>query len=198
MKLNPLRAIAIATLVLGLISVRVGSAQQPQRPQRGPSTPEERTRAVKIAHDLENDPLAKDAKEQRDWVIQWIIEIPDITVDVCFGLFWQAAEPARGPFHGNYQADGHFDGCLHDRASGQGQGRTGCRAFGAARLDQGLPGDPQAGFRVALGANGQTGRRCASRESSTISSPIPAGSARRRTKSRILTRCTRKRSLLSR
>lgn len=96
MKLNPLRAISIATLVLGLLSVRVVSAQQPQQAQRGPSTPEERARAVKIAHDLENDPMAKGADEQRDWVIRWIIEIPDITVDVCDEYFGKMPNPASG------------------------------------------------------------------------------------------------------
>jgi len=51
--------------------------------QRGPSTPEERAKAVAIAHALEEDPLAKDAKEKREWMIQWLMDIPDITVKVC-------------------------------------------------------------------------------------------------------------------
>jgi hypothetical protein len=78
------RYIAIVLLTLGLFAVRPGLAQQAQR---GPSTAEERTRAVKIAHDLEDDPLAKDAKDNRQWVIQWIIDIPDITVTVCDDYF---------------------------------------------------------------------------------------------------------------
>lgn len=86
-----IRATVIVSVVLGLISVRAVRAQQ-----RGPSTPEERARAVKIAHDLEDDPLAKDAKEQREWVIRWIIEIPDITVDVCFDYFGKTPDPPRG------------------------------------------------------------------------------------------------------
>jgi hypothetical protein len=91
MKHHIIRAIAITTLVLGFISVRAVRAQD-----RGPSTPEERAKAVKIAHDLENDPLATDAKEQRTWVIQWIIEIPDITVNVCFDYFGKLPDPPRG------------------------------------------------------------------------------------------------------
>ena len=91
MKDHIIRAIAITTLVLGFISVRAVRAQD-----RGPSTPEERAKAVKIAHDLENDPLATDAKEQRTWVIQWIIEIPDITVNVCFDYFGKLPDPPRG------------------------------------------------------------------------------------------------------
>ena len=88
------RAIAIATLVLGLILAPPSHAQQQQ--QRGPSTPEERTRAVKVAHELEVDPLAKDAKENREWVIQWIIDIPDITVNVCDEYFGSLPKPLRG------------------------------------------------------------------------------------------------------
>src|SRR5665213_3022057 len=91
MKAHSIRAIAIATILLGLFVVQVGRAQQ--RMQRGPSTSEERARAVKIAHGLEDDPLAKDAKDNRDWVIQWIVDIPDITVTVCDDYFGPLSKP---------------------------------------------------------------------------------------------------------
>jgi hypothetical protein len=91
MKQRKIRAIAISCLVLGLISVRAVRAQQ-----RGPSTSEERARAVKVAHDLEDDPLAKDAKDQREWVYQWISDIPDITVNVCYEYFGTLPHPPPG------------------------------------------------------------------------------------------------------
>jgi hypothetical protein len=91
MKGHVIRAIVAAALILGLSGVRPARAQQ-----RGPSTPEERARAVKIAHELEEDPLSKDAKEKRDWVMQWIIEIPDITVTECSDFFGQAPSSMRG------------------------------------------------------------------------------------------------------
>src|ERR1700733_12462167 len=91
MKQRMIRSITIASLVLGIIFVRAARAQD-----RGPSTPEERARAVKIAHDLESEPLAKDAKDQRAWVIQWIADIPDITVDVCFDYFGKLPDPPHG------------------------------------------------------------------------------------------------------
>ena len=95
MKSHSIRAIAVATLLLGLfIAGHAGAQQQPQ--QRGPSTAEERTRAVKVAHELEEDPLAKDAKDNREWVIQWIVDIPDITVNVCFDYFGKMPKPPRG------------------------------------------------------------------------------------------------------
>ena len=95
MKAHSIRAIAIATLLLGLFVVRTTPAQQQQQ-KRGPSTAEERARAVKVAHALEEEPLAKDAKDNRDWVIQWIVDIPDITVNVCFDYFGKVPTPARG------------------------------------------------------------------------------------------------------
>jgi hypothetical protein len=91
MKHYAARIIVIASLVLGLGSMRAVGAQG-----RGPSTPEERASAVKIARHLEDDPLAKDAKEQREWVIQWITDIPDITVNVCFEYFGKRPDPHGG------------------------------------------------------------------------------------------------------
>ncbi len=70
--------------------------QQQQHAQRGPSTAEERARAVKVAHELESDPLAKDAKDNRDWVYKWIEDIPDITVNVCYDFFGTLPKPPRG------------------------------------------------------------------------------------------------------
>ena len=87
-----IRGIATVILVLTLCASRAGSAQE----QRGPSTAEERARAVKVARQLEEDPLGKDAKEQRAWMIQWIIEIPDITVNVCAEYFGSLPNPPRG------------------------------------------------------------------------------------------------------
>jgi hypothetical protein len=84
---------AILVIFLGLVTLSPARAQQ--RPKRGPSTAEERTRAVKIARELEADPLAKSAKESRDWVIQWIVDIPDITVTECSEFFGKVSNPNR-------------------------------------------------------------------------------------------------------
>jgi hypothetical protein len=94
MKSNSIRAIAIATLIVALCGVRPAHAQHQQ--QRGPSTAEERSRAVKVARELEIDPLGKDAKDDREWVMQWIVDIPDITVNVCFDYFGKMPDPPRG------------------------------------------------------------------------------------------------------
>jgi hypothetical protein len=51
--------------------------------QRGPSTPQERETAVKVARVLETDPFNKDAKKMREWLLIWIIGVPDIHVELC-------------------------------------------------------------------------------------------------------------------
>jgi hypothetical protein len=53
---------------------------------RGLSTPEERANAINIARSLERDPLAKDAAANRQWLLNWIIEVPDIRFKSCAGL----------------------------------------------------------------------------------------------------------------
>ena len=94
MKSDLIRAVAVSTLLLGLLFLSPAGAQQPQK--RGPSTAEERARAVKIAHALEEDPLGKSAKEDRQWVIQWIVDIPDITVTECDDFFGTIPRTPRG------------------------------------------------------------------------------------------------------
>jgi hypothetical protein len=53
--------------------------------ERGPSTPEERKRAVETTRTLEKEPLARRSMEARRWLFQWIVEIPDIHVTSCAG-----------------------------------------------------------------------------------------------------------------
>lgn len=53
---------------------------------RGPSTADERNRALRIAKDLRADPLATNIQSDREWLMKWLIEIPDISVKLCGGL----------------------------------------------------------------------------------------------------------------
>ena len=50
---------------------------------RGPSTRAERDRALKVTHELEADPLAPQLTGDRNWLIQWIQDVPDISVSIC-------------------------------------------------------------------------------------------------------------------
>jgi hypothetical protein len=54
--------------------------------QRGPSTPEERKRAVEIATLLENDPLNKKAEALSSELMFFIIQAPDIHVHLCLDV----------------------------------------------------------------------------------------------------------------
>jgi len=80
---NPFVRLALLTLVI-FVGLSV-SAQQ----KRGPSTPEERAKAVQYAHNLETNPLGPQAKSEREWFTLWLIEVPDITVEVCPRLLGQ-------------------------------------------------------------------------------------------------------------
>jgi hypothetical protein len=49
---------------------------------RGPSTPEERQRALRIVQQLEEQPLNINA-DDREWMLKWLIQVPDISVEIC-------------------------------------------------------------------------------------------------------------------
>lgn len=69
--------LVISTLLLPL------SAQQSSR---GPSTPTERERALKAAQLLRTAPLEPGTKGEREWLIKWLIEVPDVSVALCSGI----------------------------------------------------------------------------------------------------------------
>ena len=71
--------ITTLTLAIVLLWTTASLAQK----QRGPSTPQERDTAVKIARLLETDPFHKDAKKLRESLLLWVIEVPDIHVELC-------------------------------------------------------------------------------------------------------------------
>jgi hypothetical protein len=50
---------------------------------RGPSTPQERARALSYVQSLEQNPLAKDSLDKRMWLTEWIVQVPDFTVKLC-------------------------------------------------------------------------------------------------------------------
>ena len=54
---------------------------------RGPSTPEERAKAVQMVQHLENDPLSSEAKQEREWLTVWLIEVPDIHATLCTAFY---------------------------------------------------------------------------------------------------------------
>jgi len=73
------RILLLCLMVLFVCSALIAQSQQ----KRGPSTPEERAKAVQIAHALETDPLQSGNRDMRTWFTLWLIEVPDINVQVC-------------------------------------------------------------------------------------------------------------------
>jgi hypothetical protein len=69
-------------LIVALVLASGFFAKPTVAQQRGPSTPEERKRAVEIATLLENDPLNKDQALSRE-LLFWLISVPDISVTMC-------------------------------------------------------------------------------------------------------------------
>jgi hypothetical protein len=51
--------------------------------QRGPTTPEERKRALEVIQKLEADPMDPDLEQDRAWVHEWVIAAPDVHVMLC-------------------------------------------------------------------------------------------------------------------
>jgi carboxypeptidase Q len=47
------------------------------------STSEDRTKAVTLARELEENPTAGDAVEKRRWLVKWYEKVPDITITIC-------------------------------------------------------------------------------------------------------------------
>jgi hypothetical protein len=63
--------------------------------ERGPATPEERATAVKLARQLEAEPLGAAAKDARRWLTTWLVAVPDISVSLCSDLLGAAPRSAK-------------------------------------------------------------------------------------------------------
>jgi hypothetical membrane protein len=74
-------------VVTGVFLVCVFQFQYAQA--RGPSTTEERAKVVELARLLERDPLNENAAASRQWLRQWVIEVPDLRVYMCDDLLSQ-------------------------------------------------------------------------------------------------------------
>lgn len=72
--------IGLAVLSLGLFAC---PQDQPDQ-KRGPSTPEERKRFVAIVRKLEKTPLDPSLTPEITWALQWLSDVPDPSVNICF------------------------------------------------------------------------------------------------------------------
>ena len=87
-------------LVFALTAVFALSLCPSANAERGPSTPEERARFVRISRSIEQDPLNETLRSEREWALRWLIEIPDISVTVCSGPLTKLLDTKK-----NYSAE---------------------------------------------------------------------------------------------
>ncbi len=65
---------------------------------RGPSTAQERKKAVELTRKLEKLPLARSSNQDRAWLLQFIVEAPDFEVKGCTGPLDALAKDEEGPY----------------------------------------------------------------------------------------------------
>jgi hypothetical protein len=92
----------ICTLCLAALAV---AQNTPAPPKRGPSTPEERKRLVSIEHKMEASPLDKGLDKDIKWALDWVRDVPDVTVNLC----WAPLEPViRSDYKYHIKVPGQF------------------------------------------------------------------------------------------
>jgi hypothetical protein len=73
--------------LLAVLSVLIVAASVPSAACSRASNPEERARALEYTQSLEEHPLAKDGLQKRMWLTEWIVQVPDLTVNVSRGEY---------------------------------------------------------------------------------------------------------------
>lgn len=56
------------------------------------SSPEDRQRFVSIVHSLEHEPLNASLQDDRAWALQWLMDAPDVSVNVCLDPLGSVSE----------------------------------------------------------------------------------------------------------
>jgi len=90
----------VVLLLASLLIFGLSPLQSRAQQQRGPSTPEERARAVQVAKSLRMDPTSSSIQQDREWLIKWLIEIPDMSVKLCGGMLGDLGDSKKSPYPG--------------------------------------------------------------------------------------------------
>ena len=72
-----------AAVLLGVAMAVLELAASAQSFERSPSSAKDRQRVVTIAHKMEEKPLDNGQQSDREWALKWVIDVPDIHVDLC-------------------------------------------------------------------------------------------------------------------
>jgi hypothetical protein len=78
MRLPTSRLLVLMTLVFLALFLPAGSARA-----RGVSTAKEREKAVRLARELETEPLGQKARADRRWLALWAVQVPDYKIQYC-------------------------------------------------------------------------------------------------------------------
>jgi hypothetical protein len=89
---------ALFVLVTLIFCLNVSEIRGQQ--QRGPSTAEERARAVQVAKSLRTAPLAENTTKDCEWLMLWQIEVPDISVKLCGGVLGDLGDTKKSQYPG--------------------------------------------------------------------------------------------------
>ena len=76
MRFHRLRLRVLGLAVLLLLPGAAGA-------ERGPSTPKERAKALRLIRQLEEDPVGEKARDARRWLALWLLDVPDLQVRYC-------------------------------------------------------------------------------------------------------------------
>lgn len=74
-----MRSHCLRVLGLAVVLLLPGGAAA----ERGPSTPKERAKALRLIRELEADPLGEKAHDARRWLALWLLDVPDLQVRYC-------------------------------------------------------------------------------------------------------------------
>jgi hypothetical protein len=78
-----MRAGAILTLSLAVLPGMLWMPRADAFTGRGPSTPRERAKALKLIRQLEEDPDFDGSRDARRWLSLWLFQVPDLKLDLC-------------------------------------------------------------------------------------------------------------------
>lgn len=80
-------------LIAVIVALSVGAVAEP----RGPSTSEERQKAKRVITQLEETPLSPSLKQDREWIFQWIKEVPDLDIRICSAILKPLTDQENSP-----------------------------------------------------------------------------------------------------
>jgi hypothetical protein len=76
------RSLAVLALAVATLCSQSSLCPQCNASTRGPSSAEERARALDYIHSLEQKPVGHDTLEKRMWLTEWIVQAPDVVVRI--------------------------------------------------------------------------------------------------------------------